>query len=713
MRGTRRDFLRVGALGGTALVVRWPAFGTEDAPFAPGPWVRIGPDGGVTAVVARSEMGQGVRTALAMILADELDADWKTVVVLQASPGPDYPRMSTGGSGSVQGSWKPLRQAGAAAREMLLQAAARRWGVPASACRTESGRVLHADSSRALPYGELVAEAAILPVPKEPRLKSPSELRLVGTRVGRIDGPEIVTGRAAYGIDTRLPGMLHAAVARCPVPGGRLVRFDAARARAVSGVRDVVEVDGAVAVLAKDTAAAFAGREALAAVFDAGAGAALDTAELWRRLDAAAGRSGAVSRREGDAASAMASAASRLSATYRTAFQAHAALEPGNSAARFGDGRCEIWSPTQNPQRVRKEAAQALGIPPERVTVHVTLLGGGFGRRLDADYAVEAALVARAAGRPVQVVWSREDDFLRDRVHPAARVDLEAALDASGRLVAWTHHATTFHLSMFGAFKPDEDPEGSPWGGYDNPYDVPNLSVSWSEIESPVATGAWRAVYYPANVFARETFLDELAARARRDPLAFRQALLAGPSPAAVGKQRFDRAGLARVLRLAAEKSAWGTPLSPRKGRRTGRGLAANVYDGSTLVAQVAEASVGPDGDVAVHRVVTAIDCGQPVNLLGIEGQIESGVAWALSYALKGEIHYAGGKIVETRYADYPLLRLNEMPELETHIVLSEAPPTGIGEMPVPCVAPAVANALFAATGRPLRRLPLRPADLI
>ena len=712
MRGTRRDFLRVGALGGAALVVRWPADGVEGAPFAPGPWIRVAPDGRVTAVVARSEMGQGVRTALAMILADELDADWKSVTVLQASPGPEYPRMSTGGSGSVQGSWKTLRQAAAAAREMLVEAAARRWSVPASGCRTESGRVVHPASSRSLSYGDLVAAASALPVPRDPRLKGPSELRLVGTRVPRIDGPAIVTGGAGYGIDTRVPGMLFAAVARCPIPGGRVARFDAGRARAVAGVRHVLEIDGGIAVLADDTAAAFAGRDALGAVFDPGAGAAIDTAELWRRLDAAAARPGAVSRREGDAAAALASAGARLSATCRTAFQAHATLEPGNSTARFADGRCEIWSPTQNPQRVRKEAAEALGIPPERVTVHVTLLGGGFGRRLDADYAVEAAVVARAAGRPVQVVWSREDDFLRDRTHPAARVDLEAALDAEGRLVAWTHHATTFHLSMFGAYKPDEDPEGSPWGGYDYPYDVPNVTVSWSEIESPVATGAWRAVYYPANVFARETFLDELAQRAGRDPLAFRLALLAGPSPATVGKQRFDRAGLARVLRLAAEKSGWGTPVAPRPGRRVGRGLAANVYDASTLVAQVAEASVGPDGGVAVHRVVTAIDCGQPVNPLGIEGQVESGVAWALSYALKGEIHYAGGRVVEKRFADYPLLRLDEMPDLEVHIVPGDGPPTGVGEMPVPCVAPAVANALFAAAGRPLRRLPLRPADL-
>ncbi len=720
MKATRRQFLRTGALGGAALVLRLPLLAdgpgapAAASPFAPNQWLRVGSDGRVTAVVARSEMGQGVRTSLAMILAEELDVDWKAVAVLQAMPGPDYSRMSTGGSGSVEGSWKTLRQAGAAAREMLVEAAARRWHVPASECLAGDGRVRHGATGRALEYGALVGEASALPVPKDPRLKDPKDFRIVGARVPRVDGPQIVAGRAAYGLDTRLPGMLYAAIARSPLPGGRVVRFDRAAARAVPGVRDVLEVDGAVAVLADDTFSAFAGRDALKAEYDDGPAGGLDSAELWKRLDAAADRGGKVSRRSGDAGTALATAATRLSATYRTPFQAHAALEPGNATARpTENGGCEIWAPTQNPQRVQREAAKHLGVDPSRVAVHVTLLGGGFGRRLDADYAVEAAAVAKAARRGVQVVWSRRDDFLRDRLHPAARVDVAGGLDASGRLVAWTHHAATFHLSMFGAYKADEDPEGNPWGGYDNPYDIPNVAVAWSEIESPIPTGAWRAVYYPANVFARESFLDELAGRAGRDPLAFRLAMLGGSAPAAVDRQRFDRPGLARVLRLAAEKAGWGSPLTKRAGRRSGRGLACNVYDGGTLIAQVAEVSVGSGGDVAVHRVVTAVDCGRAVNPLGVEGQVESGVIWGLSYALKGDVTISGGRVVQTGFADYPLMTLAEMPDLETIIVPSEGgAPTGMGEIPVPCVAPAVGNALFDAAKKRVRRLPVRPADL-
>jgi isoquinoline 1-oxidoreductase beta subunit len=404
--------------------------------------------------------------------------------------------------------------------------------------------------------------------------------------------------------------------------------------------------------------------------------------------------------------------ARRISGTFRGAFAAHASIEPMNATARVSGGTCEIWSPTQNPQRVQREVGTLLGIPPDRVTVHVTLIGGGFGRRLGVDYAVEAAEVALAAGgRPVQVVWSREDDFRRDFLHPAGRADVEAGLDASGSVVAWKHRFTNFHLSMFGAWSDKvEEPDVSPWGGYDNPYAIPNLRAEWLAVESPVPTGAWRSVEYPVNVFARECLLDEVAIETRRDPVELRRRLLAGEFPFVTRK--VDRARLRATVELAARRAGWGGPLADRPGRRSGRGIACNVYHGRTALAHVAEVSVGQRGDVRVHRIVTATDCGVAVNPLGLEGQVESGVAWGLTYAIKRAITFEKGRVAQTSYRDYPPLGIAEMPQVEVHVVPSAERPTGFGEQPVPPVAPAVANAIFAATGKRVRELPIRPEEV-
>lgn len=716
MSASRRDFLRWSAMAGTALMIPLPVLGREQtrlAPrFAPNQWLRVGTDGKVTLVVARSEMGQGVRTCLAMILAEELEADWSSITIEQASPTPLYDDMNTGGSDSVESSWMPLRRAAAAGRLMLVEAAAKLWKLEPGSCRAQEGSVLHTASGRRVSYGQLVPVAAKLPVPKDPPLKDPRDFRLIGTPVRRVDGLAIVTGRAKYGLDTRPPATLFAAVARCPVAGGRVRSFDPAKAKAVAGVVRLVQVSSGLAVLARDSFAALSGRDALEVVWDEGPNASLTTDDLWRRLDAAATRTARVSRREGDIEQALAGAVTRMTATYRDAFQAHAPIEPMNTAARVSGGACEIWAPTQNPQRIQREAAKLLGIAPEKVTVHVTLMGGGFGRRLGADYATEAVEVARAAGSPVQVVWSRRDDFLHDRLHPAGRVDLEAGIDANSRITAWKHRFTTFHLSMFGAFDPNavDQPDVNPWGGYDFPYAVPNLLAEHVSIESPIHTGAWRSVDYPANVFARECFLDEIAQRTRRDSLDLRRELLSGDFPYA--SRKVDRSRLRAVLDLAASKADWGAPIPQRAGRRSGRGIACNVYHGRTTLAHVAEVSVGDKGDVRVHRIVTAADCGQVVNPLGLGGQVESGVAWGLSYALKGEITIEKGRVAQANYRDFPILTIDEMPRVEVHTIPSSARPTGFGEQPVPPVAPAVANAIFAATGRRLRRVPIRPEEL-
>jgi isoquinoline 1-oxidoreductase beta subunit len=723
MNATRRDFLRIGALSGAAALVlqfRWEAdaqvvmSAAADAELSPNPWIAIDASGKVTLTAHRSEMGQGARTALPMILAEELGADWSKVEIRHAAPGPAFPDMRTSGSSSVEDSWAPLRQAGAAAREMLLTAAAARWGVPAASCRTRDGRVIGGGGS--IGFGDLVAAAAALPVPKAPPLKAAKDYSLLGGRVLRIDGPRIVRGTAVYGLDVQVPGLRKAAIARCPVFGGKPLRWNAAAAKAISGVREVLQVPTGIAVVADDTWTALAGRDALQVEWDEGPRANDSSATYWRRLETALAAGGKTTRAEGNAAAALAGASRRLHARYRYPFQAHATLEPMNCAAHVRPDGCEIWVGTQAPNEAQRDVAKLLGMQPEAVRLHVELLGGGFGRRLGYDYVIEAVELARQVPFPVQVVWTRPDDMQHDFFQPAALHEISAGLDAAGKPVAWVHRAATFHLSMFGPYKAG-DPDlydGSPWGGYDTPYAFPALRIDYAPLEAPVPTGAWRSVEYPSTVFARESFVDEVAHAAARDPVALRLELIPSPGTVKLRTLTLDNGErLRRVVRLAAQKAGWDRPLARRRdGRRWGRGLACNAYHQHTMVAQVAEVSVGAQGDVRVHRVVCAIDCGQVVNLSGLEGQVESGVLWGLSATLHGQITFAGGRVEQSTFTDFPVMRMRDAPRIETHVVPSPIQPLGAGEQPVPPIYAAVANAIFAATGTRLRELPIQPQAL-
>jgi isoquinoline 1-oxidoreductase beta subunit len=503
------------------------------------------------------------------------------------------------------------------------------------------------------------------------------------------------------------------------VPGGKAVSFDPAPARAVPGVRDVVRLSTGIAVVADDTWAAMKGQNALRVVWDEGENRADSTDTYWKRLADTVPRA-RVTRAVGEAQKALAStpAARRLEAEYLFSFQAHAPVEPMNCFADFRDGKCEIRVGTQAPNEAQASAAKLLGIPLENVTVHVTLLGGGFGRRLDHDYVPEAVELSRAIGKPVQVVWTRRDDFENDRYQPASIHRMAAGLDESNRVAAWSHLTTSFHLTMFGNYDPEnpEEYDGNSWGAYDNPYSIPALAAVYGFAKSPVPSGAWRAVAYPGAVFARESFVDEVAHRIGADPVALRLDLLASPELVRIGEHDVDRRRLAAVIRLAAEKSGWGGPvvggISTAAGRRVGRGIAANVYHGRTHMAQVAEVSVGREGDVRVHRVVCASDCGQIVNRLGVEAQVEGGIVWGLSAALKTEVTFKNGRVEQHTFKDFPVLRMSEMPVVEPFFVDSREDPSGMGEQGVPCTAPAVANAIFAATGRRVRKLPIRPAEV-
>ncbi len=725
MKIARRTFLRTSAAAGAGLTLGFHLMEVESSGavttvFEPNAYIRITPDDVVTLWVTRSEMGQGVRTNLPAALAEELEVDLKKVRLEQAMPGARFKgiRLRTSGSGSSSGTFLALRRAGATAREMLIAAAAQRWGVSASSCRAEGGTVIHQSTGRSLTYGQLAEAAGMQAAPAEPRLKDAKDFRLLGKPLRRVDGPQIVRGEAIYGFDVRVPGMLVGVMARCPYMGGKVKSFDARKALAVPGVRHVVPITKGiftgVAVAADNTWAALQGRDALTIQWDAGPNSDFDSDRFIESLKAADTQEGYPIRHERDPQAAFASSARRLQATYEYPFQAHAPLETMNCTADVRKDSCELWLASQTPETAYHDIMKMLGLPPGAVKVHTTLMGGGFGRRLFVDYAHEAVELSRAIGRPVQLIWTRADDMRHGFFHPASVEKLEAALDKNGRLAAWRHKSIGSDLSMFGLPTAEEKKDRqryandeSPWGAFDTPYNLPALDIQYIPVDSPVPTGPWRAVEYPSRVFGRESFLDEVAHATSQDPLQARIDLLSPGDVLTLGPQKIDRRRMIRVLEMVREKSGWSTPLPQTGGRAWGRGVAINIYHAGSYMAQVAEVSVGPGSDLRVHRIVCAFDCGLPINPLGLDGQVESGITWGLSAALRGKIDFRKGRAEQSTYGDFRVLRLNEMPAIESHNVPSDARPGGFGEHPVCPVAPAVANAIFAATGKRIRKLPI------
>ena len=688
----RRGFIKLSAAAGGGLLlaayVPFKRLEDEAAPFQPNVFVAIDPDDSITIWLSRSDMGQGVRTALPMVVADELDADWSRVRVVQADAHPTkYGRQMTVGSGSVRGgAWTPLRQAGASARAVLVAAAAARWNVNASELRTENSRVIHAATNRSLSYGELAAAAAALPVPAQVPLKQRSQFRLIGKRLPLIDTKDKVTGKAKFGADVRVPGMLFATVVHSPVFGGSVGSFDDSAARRVPGVRDVKQIPTGIAVIADNTWAAFQGAKALRVTWNNGdfAMSSADiTASFVRLADSGAV---AVARNDGDARTAIQQSAKRVSATYEMPYLAHATMEPMNCTADVRAGRCEVWAPTQNPQSVQTTAARIAGVPIENVTVHVTYLGCGWGRKSRQDFIEDAVHASKAVGAPVQLVWTREEDMQHDFYRPATYNRFEGGLDAAGRLTGLTVRMVAPPIGG------GDGVDGSTVSGVSTArYAIPNFLVEAIRSNVPVPVGQWRSVGPSQNTFILECFIDELAHAAGKDPVDFRLAMLS------------DQPRLRRVLELAAEKSGWRSPVP--NGRARGVAI---VEDRGGFVAQVAEVSLN-NSQVRVHRVVCAADCGQLIHPGIVEGQISGSIIAGMTAALYGEITITGGRVAQSNFNDYKMLRLPEAPAIEVHLVDSGEEPGGVGEPALPPTAPAIANALFALTGKRIRKLPIKP----
>ncbi len=712
----RREFLMVSLAGGASLVVaiccepftlNSTLAAEEHVPasdlWAPNAWLKIGPDNVVTVVVNKSEMGQGTWTGLAQVVADELEADWKDIRV-EASPvtdaykDPRFGMQITGGSTGIRNMYDTMRKAGATVREMLVQAAALEWKVPAAECRAEAGKVIHSKTGRSLNYGGLCLKASKVPVPQNPALKSSEAFRFIGRSMPRLDLADKVNGRARFGIDVFVPGMVYSALERPPAYGAKLLSFEKAAAEKVPGVKGVVVIPDGVAVIADSLPAARTGRSALKAKWDAGSDPDLDDSTLERILREHMERKGIVAKQSGDAEQGLGKASRRLKAVYSLPYLAHAQMEPQNCTADVRKDSCEIWCPTQFQSAVLRVAMQETGLPAEKIVIHTTYLGGGFGGRAEAKVVQEAVRVSKAVGKPVKHIWSRPEDFRNDFYRPGSLHRIEAGLDAQGRLVAWRHKVVVSPI-MERIFPPmvknGIDPTAVE-GIEDMSYSLPNLHVEYVRLGLPIPVGFWRSVGNSSNAFAVESFVDEMAHAAGKDPLEFRLGMLKD-SPRAAG-----------VLKKVAEAGGWGKPLP----KGSGQGIAQRSSFGSHA-AQLAEVAVDKGtGVIKVRKMVAAIDCGQVVNPDSVVAQMQGAIVMGLSAALKEKMEFAKGGAATSAFDDYPILTMSEVPEIEVHIITNQEKMGGVGEPGLPPVAPAVANAVFAAAGIRLRSLPMSP-DLV
>jgi isoquinoline 1-oxidoreductase subunit beta len=697
---TRRGFL---AGAGAALVVGFtlPQAGralAAEASFTPNAWLRITPDNRITVICGSAEMGQGVLTAIPQLMAEELDADWANVRVEQAPANtafnnPAFGMQATGGSTTVRGHWDVMRNAGATARAMLVAAAAEQWKVPASECRTEAGQVIH--GSKKLTYGALAEAASKQKPPEKVALKDPKDFKIVGQRKARLDTVGKTDGTAKYGIDVDLPGMLVAVMARAPLPGAKVAKLDDSKAKAVKGVKQVIALPTGVAVLATGYWAAKKGRDALELYWDLGPNTGLNSAKVTAMLTEAASAPGAVALQTG---SADAKGAKTIEATYEAPYLAHACMEPMNCTAWVKPDGVEIWAGTQSQGPVQGILSQVAAVDPGKVKVNTMMLGGGFGRRFAPDFVIDATLLSKISGAPVKLIYTREDDMAAGFYRPASVAKFSGGLSADGKATVLKVGVGTPSIMAASGFMkiPESGVDSFAMEGInDHPYDIANQRIDYGRKEPGPNVWFWRSVGHSQNIFFMEGFIDEMAAAAGKDPYEFRRSLL--------DKQpRYKQ-----VLEVAAERAGWGKPLPAG----VFRGIAVAQSFGS-YVAEVVEVSVNPDGSPKVHRVVAAVDCGMTVNPAIIERQIEGGIVFGLTAALYGKITLKDGRVEQGNFHDYPMLRHNEMPKVEVHIVKSTEKPGGIGEPGTPPIAPAVANALFAATGKRLRSLPFDTAQL-